>query len=102
MGVLRPFFRFFATGRPRKRPFSTMFLHLRLPKTILWVFNLLMIFLLMFTTYRLVTLLAFLPEGEPVKDLFNAFFLGLRYDLRWISIILMPIIIASLIPQLSP
>jgi len=79
-----------------------MLIKLRLPKTLLWVFNLLVIFILMFTFYRLLTLLAFQPEGEQLDDLIPSFFLGLRFDLRWISIILLPIIIASLIPELSP
>ncbi|HEU4472399.1 MAG TPA: LTA synthase family protein [Flavisolibacter sp.] len=79
-----------------------MLLPFRLPKTLLWVFNLLVIFLMMFTAYRLVTLLAFMPEGEQWSDMLPTFFLGMRFDLRWISIILLPIIIASLIPELSP
>src|SRR5215218_1008559 len=79
-----------------------MLLRYRLPKTLLWVFNLLVSFLLLFTAYRLVTLMAFKPQGEHWSDLFPTFFLGLRYDLRWISVILMPIIIASLIPEFSP
>lgn len=79
-----------------------MLLPFRLPKTLLWVFNLMIIFLMMFTTYRLITLLAFMPEGEYWADMLPTFFLGLRFDLRWISIILMPIILASLIPQFSP
>jgi phosphoglycerol transferase MdoB-like AlkP superfamily enzyme len=56
----------------------------------------------MFTLYRLLTLLAFEPEGERWKDIVPSLFLGLRFDLRWISLILLPIVIASLIPQLSP
>lgn len=79
-----------------------MLIKLRLPKTLLWVFNLLVIFILMFTFYRLLTLLALKPEGEGWKNLFPCFFLGLRFDLRWISIILSPIVVASLIPELSP
>jgi phosphoglycerol transferase MdoB-like AlkP superfamily enzyme len=79
-----------------------MLLQLRLPKTLLWVFNLFIIFLMMFTAYRLVTMLAFMPEGEHWTDMLPTFFLGLRFDLRWISIILLPIIIASLVPRLSP
>jgi phosphoglycerol transferase MdoB-like AlkP superfamily enzyme len=79
-----------------------MLLRLRLPKTLLWVFNLLVIFLLMFTAFRLLTLMAFRPEGERWGDLLPSFFLGLRFDLRWISIILLPIIISSLIPAFSP
>src|SRR6187551_715842 len=79
-----------------------MLIKLRLPKTLLWVFNLLVIFILMFTLYRLLTLVAFKPQGEEWKDLFPSLFLGLRFDLRWISIILLPIVFASLIPKLSP
>ena len=79
-----------------------MLLRFRLPKTLLWVFNLLIIFLMMFTSYRLITLMAFMPEGESWSDMLPSFFLGLRFDLRWISIILLPIIIASLIPGFSP
>ncbi len=79
-----------------------MLLHFRLPKTLLWVFNLLMIFIVLFTSYRILTLLAFRPNDEAYTDLLPSFFLGLRFDLRWISIILLPIIFASLIPALSP
>lgn len=79
-----------------------MLLKLRLPKTLLWVFNLLVIFIMMFTAYRFLSLLAFKPEGEHWNDLIPSFFLGLRFDLRWISIILLPIVIASLIPEMSP
>jgi phosphoglycerol transferase MdoB-like AlkP superfamily enzyme len=79
-----------------------MLVKLRLPKTLLWVFNLLVIFTLIFTVYRFLTLMAFKPEGEHWGDLFPSLFLGLRFDLRWISIILLPIIVASLIPEFSP
>src|SRR5574338_1217358 len=79
-----------------------MLIKLRLPKTLLWVFNLLVIFIAMFTLYRVITLLAFRPEAEEWKNLVPSFFLGLRFDLRWISIVLLPIVIASLIPEMSP
>ncbi|MGZ8544004.1 MAG: LTA synthase family protein, partial [Flavisolibacter sp.] len=79
-----------------------MLLRYRIPKTLLWVFNLLIIFVMMFTTYRLVTLLAFMPSDESWSDMLPSLFLGLRFDLRWISMILLPIIIASLIPGFSP
>jgi phosphoglycerol transferase MdoB-like AlkP superfamily enzyme len=52
--------------------------------------------------YRFLTLFAFKPEGEEWKNLVPSFFLGLRFDLRWISIILLPIVIAGLFPELSP
>jgi phosphoglycerol transferase MdoB-like AlkP superfamily enzyme len=79
-----------------------MLIKLRLPKTLLWVFNLFVIFIMMFTLYRFLTLMAFQPQGEQWSDVIASFLLGLRFDLRWISIVLLPIVIASLIPELSP
>ncbi|MBL7741052.1 MAG: LTA synthase family protein [Chitinophagaceae bacterium] len=74
----------------------------KIPKTILWVINLLLIFLLIFTLFRLVTFFAFKPRGLSFADLVPSFLMGIQYDLRWISIILLPIVIASMAPQLSP
>lgn len=74
----------------------------RMPKTLLWVFYLLIIFLMMFTAYRIIIMLAFMPRGEHFTDMLPTFFLGLRFDLRWISIVLLPIIVSSLIPECSP
>jgi phosphoglycerol transferase MdoB-like AlkP superfamily enzyme len=79
-----------------------MLLRFRLPKTLLWVLNLLIIFLLMFTLHRFITFIAFKPEGKLLSDHLSSFLLGIRFDLRWISIILLPIVTASLFPELSP
>jgi phosphoglycerol transferase MdoB-like AlkP superfamily enzyme len=79
-----------------------MLIRFRLPKTLLWVFNLLIIFLLMFTFYRFITFVAFKPEGRAISEHFPPFLLGLRFDLRWISFLLLPIVVASLHPQWSP
>lgn len=77
-------------------------LRMRLPKTLLWVANLLLIFLLMFTAFRLVTFLAFGPEETPFAQIMPSFLLGLRYDLRWICGVLLPIVMMSLRPECSP
>ncbi|MGQ0739799.1 MAG: LTA synthase family protein [Bacteroidota bacterium] len=74
----------------------------RIPKTILWVVNLLLIFLLIFTLYRLVTFIAFKPKGISLGDAVPSFIMGIRYDLRWISFILLPVVLLSLWPKLSP
>ncbi|HEY0065732.1 MAG TPA: hypothetical protein VGB46_00165, partial [Flavisolibacter sp.] len=79
-----------------------MLIRFRLPKTLLWVFNLLVIFLLMFTSFRLMTLIAFKPEAERWIDTLPAFFLGLRFDLRWISFMLLPIVFVSMRMEWSP
>ncbi|MBC7949756.1 MAG: sulfatase-like hydrolase/transferase [Chitinophagaceae bacterium] len=79
-----------------------MLLKYKIPKTILWVINLFLIFLLIFTLFRVVTYFAFKPTGLSFFDLLPSFLMGLQYDLRWVAIILSPIIILSMVPQMSP
>src|SRR5437867_2745570 len=79
-----------------------MLIRLKIPKTILWVINIFFIFLLIFTLFRLTTFFAFKPRDLSFADLLPSFMLGIRYDARWIAIILLPIICFSLIPKLSP
>ncbi len=73
-----------------------------LPKTILWVINLLMIYLLLFTAFRLTMLVAFKPDEVAFGDLWPSLLLGLRFDLRWISMLLLPIVLVSFFPAFSP
>ena len=79
-----------------------MLVRLKIPKTILWVINLFLIFLLIFSVFRLATYFAFKPNGLSLGDLIPSFLMGIRYDLRWIAIILLPVVIVSMIPKLSP
>jgi len=79
-----------------------MLVRFKIPKTILWVVNLLVIFLFIFTLFRFATYFAFKPANFSFDRLLPSFLLGMRYDLRWISLILMPILLFSLFPQLSP
>lgn len=79
-----------------------MLFRLRIPKTLLWVANLFFIFLLIFTAFRLATFIAFRPSGFRVSDALPAFGMGLRYDLRWISVILLPVVLFSTFPRYTP
>jgi phosphoglycerol transferase MdoB-like AlkP superfamily enzyme len=79
-----------------------MLIRLKIPKTILWVINLFIIFLLIFTLFRFATYFAFKPNDLDFTELLPSFLLGIRYDLRWIAIILLPIVVISLVPNLSP
>src|SRR5882724_621686 len=79
-----------------------MLVRYKIPKTILWVINLLIIFLLIFTLFRLATYFAFKPKRFLFSDLIPSFLMGIWYDLRWISIILLPVVLISMIPRLSP
>jgi phosphoglycerol transferase MdoB-like AlkP superfamily enzyme len=81
---------------------NIMLIKLKIPKTILWVINLFFIFLLIFTLFRLATFFAFKPRDLSFTDMLPSFLLGIRYDLRWVAIILLPIVFFSLIPKLSP
>jgi phosphoglycerol transferase MdoB-like AlkP superfamily enzyme len=79
-----------------------MMIRLKIPKTILWVINLFLIFLAIFTLFRFITYFAFKPKGFSIVDVIPSFLMGLQYDLRWISIILSPIVLFSMSPRLSP
>lgn len=79
-----------------------MLTRLHIPKTLLWVIHLLVIYTLLFTIFRTITVIAFKPETEHFSDLVPSFILGLRFDLRWIAIVLLPLAVAGSIPRLSP
>lgn len=68
----------------------------------MWVTNLLLIFLLIFTLFRLATFIAFKPHGISFGDVIPSFLMGIRYDLRWIAFILFPIVLISMVPKFSP
>lgn len=74
----------------------------RVPRTIQWLLNVFVIYLFLFTAFRLATALVFKPVNIAFLDLIPSFWLGLKYDLRWIALILMPIALLSLFPRLSP
>jgi phosphoglycerol transferase MdoB-like AlkP superfamily enzyme len=89
-----------------------MLQRLKVPHTLQWVIRLFLLYMVIFTLFRISSYLLFNPDkyiehGEgpsqytTVKVL-PAFLLGVLYDARWISIVLAPIVIASCIPQLSP
>jgi len=75
---------------------------IRMPKTLLWVANLFFLLLLLFTCYRVIIFLAFRPSDLTWSQASAAFILGLRYDLRWIAIVLFPVVLLSVRPGLSP
>jgi phosphoglycerol transferase MdoB-like AlkP superfamily enzyme len=79
-----------------------MLIKTRLPKTLLWVINLLLIYIFLFTAFRLALIIAFKPEEEAWSNIIPSLLLGFRFDLRWISLLLLPIVLISLYPSLSP
>lgn len=79
-----------------------MLIEKRVPKTIQWLVKLFIIYLVIFTGFRIATVVCFKPKNIAVLDLAPAFWLGLKYDLRWIAFILFPIAVFSLYPKFSP
>ena len=64
--------------------------------------RLFLIYLCMFTAFRIATVVLFKPATTGVFELFPSFWLGLKYDLRWIAIALSPIIVLSIYKKFSP
>ena len=79
-----------------------MLIRWRVPKTIQWIVKLFLIYLFIFTAFRIATVICFKPHNISVFELGPSFWLGLKYDLRWIAFILIPIALLSVFPRLSP
>lgn len=79
-----------------------MLINWRVPKTIQWIVKLFLIYLCIFTAFRIATVIFFKPAATGILELIPSFWLGLKYDLRWIAIILVPISLLSLFSKLSP
>ncbi|MEO5892757.1 MAG: sulfatase-like hydrolase/transferase [Ferruginibacter sp.] len=79
-----------------------MLIQWKFPKTIQWIIKLFIIYLSIFSAFRIATLLFFKPSGISIISLFSSFWLGLQYDLRWIAFVLLPIACISLFPRFSP
>ncbi|HEY9340102.1 MAG TPA: sulfatase-like hydrolase/transferase [Hanamia sp.] len=72
------------------------------PLTIQWILKISLIYLFIFTILRIATVVLFIPANVSAGSLFPSFWLGFRYDAKWIAIILLPIAILSVYSKLSP
>jgi phosphoglycerol transferase MdoB-like AlkP superfamily enzyme len=79
-----------------------MLIRWRVPKTIQWVVKLFFIMLLVFTLFRLSTYIAFHPDAVSLVDVMPSFVLGMAFDIRWICLLLLPIVLFSYVPTFSP
>ena len=64
--------------------------------------TLFLIYLCLFTAFRIATLIFFKPGSIGYLETIPSFWLGLKYDLRWITIVLSPIIVLSIYKKFSP
>ncbi|MEO5647681.1 MAG: hypothetical protein ABIQ56_04925, partial [Chitinophagaceae bacterium] len=72
------------------------------PITIQWVVRLWTIYLVIFTMFRVATVFLFKPDDIELSSLLPSFWLGFRFDLRWIAMILLPITLISVRRKFSP
>lgn len=79
-----------------------MLIRWRVSKTIQWIVKLFFIYLFIFTAFRVATVIFFKPKSLNFLQLLPSFWLGLKYDLRWIAFVLSPIVVFSFIPKFSP
>ena len=79
-----------------------MFVRLKIPKTILWTINLFLVLFLFFTVFRVITFFAFKPSGFGIHESIPSFLMGIQYDLRWLSLILLPIMLLSINRSFTP
>lgn len=79
-----------------------MLIWLKLPKTLQWVFKIFIIYVIIFSFFRIITLAAFKPSDILFIETIPSFGLGLLFDLRWISFFLLPIVLCSYSIRLTP
>lgn len=72
------------------------------PLTIQWLLVLWGIYVLIFTLFRVSTVFLFKPSGINFSSLLPSFLLGFRFDVKWISMILLPIALLSVYQKFSP
>lgn len=75
---------------------------IKIPKTIRWAINLFVILLLFFSIFRVITFFAFRPSGFSIGDVWPSLAMGLQYDLKWVSIIVFPVVLLSIYVKFSP
>ena len=74
----------------------------QLPPTSRWVLRLFIFFMLLFSIMRVCTFYAFRPDAVSFADAVPSFLMGMRFDLRWVCILLAPLLIAGSFNRFSP
>ncbi len=74
----------------------------QLPPTSRWVLRLFVFFMLLFSMMRLLTFFSFRPDDVSIADAIPSFLMGIRFDLRWVCILLAPLLLAGSFQRFSP
>lgn len=75
------------------------FIH-KIPRIIRWILSVMLVFLIVMTAYRFIFFFHYRGDHRPFSG--SAFLLGLRYDLKFISMLALAILILCSIPMLNP
>jgi phosphoglycerol transferase MdoB-like AlkP superfamily enzyme len=73
-----------------------------IPKTVRLVFSTGIIFLLIMSLLRLGLYLAFPAQGHSITEVFPSFLLGLRFDLRYVGILCLLLLLVGSLPVFQP
>src|ERR1700744_1128308 len=73
-----------------------------IPKRVRLVFSTGIIFLLTMSGLRLALYLAFPRQGHPLREVLPSFLLGVRFDLRYVGILALLVLLTGAIPALDP
>jgi len=79
-----------------------MIQRLKIPKLILWIFSIGIIFFLVMTVLRLALFIFFDRQGNHFSDIFPSLLLGVRYDFKMICILLLLILLIGSVPLFHP
>ena len=74
----------------------------QLPPTSRWVLRLFVFFMLLFSMMRVLTFFSFRPDDVSIADAIPSFLMGIRFDLRWVCILLAPLLLAGSFHRFSP
>ena len=75
---------------------------LSLPRLIRWILTIGFFFLVLMTLMRVILYMFFNKQGYSLTDVADSFILGLRFDLRTISLVLIVMLVAGSIPPIHP
>ncbi len=85
-----------------KKKVSEFIGKMRIPRSISWIMVTGIFFLLLMSLLRVVLFLSFVKPQHSTHNLFNAFVLGLRYDLRVVCSAMLVFLLLSFLKPVSP
>src|SRR4030095_10454985 len=76
--------------------------NLEIPRIVRWTLSTGLLFLVVLTIMRICLFLFFNRQSHSFGDLIPSFFLGLRFDLRMVCVLMLLMLVPGSIPPFSP